>query len=165
MARFFSPSTRGFFSEAIHGARQIPDPQQPEPPNGNGKRKQRLPKPPPMIDNPDCTIPPDAVEVSDAEFDALFAAQQEGLAIVIENGRPALAEREIDPADFAAINRVKRNRLLAASDWTQLPDAPLDKAAKAAWRDWRAALRALDVDALLTVYDWPPAPGAIEGDD
>ena len=41
-----------------------------------------------------------------------------------------------------------RDRLLAESDWTQLPDAPVDKAA---WADYRQALR--DFPAT-----WKPGP-------
>ena len=34
----------------------------------------------------------------------------------------------------AEANRIKRNQLLADSDWTQLPDAPADKTVWAAYR-------------------------------
>jgi len=39
--------------------------------------------------------------------------------------------------------REERNRLLAESDWTQMPDAPLDERARQAWREYRQALRDL----------------------
>lgn len=38
-------------------------------------------------------------------------------------------------------NRSKRNRLLASSDWTQLPDVDLTTAEKARWITYRQALR------------------------
>jgi len=44
--------------------------------------------------------------------------------------------------------RNHRNRLLAESDWTQLPDAPVDRAA---WATYRQALR--DFPAT-----WTPSP-------
>jgi hypothetical protein len=44
--------------------------------------------------------------------------------------------------------RNHRNRLLAESDWTQLPDAPVDRAA---WATYRQALR--DFPAT-----WTPGP-------
>ena len=44
--------------------------------------------------------------------------------------------------------RLHRDRLLAASDWTQLPDAPVDAAA---WATYRQALR--DLPAT-----WIPGP-------
>ena len=48
------------------------------------------------------------------------------------------------------IMRSIRDRLLAASDWTQLPDAPVDKTA---WATYRQALR----DFPST---WTPGPTA-----
>ena len=44
--------------------------------------------------------------------------------------------------------RLHRDRLLAESDWTQLPDAPVDRQA---WADYRQALR--DFPAT-----WKPGP-------
>lgn len=44
-----------------------------------------------------------------------------------------------DPALADQIARTARNELLAASDWTQLPDVPLET--KAAWAEYRQALR------------------------
>ena len=35
----------------------------------------------------------------------------------------------------------KRNRRLAASDWTQMPDSPLSASKKAEWALYRQALR------------------------
>ena len=46
--------------------------------------------------------------------------------------------------------RLERNRLLAASDWTQVADAPVDRAA---WATYRQALR--DIPAT-----WEPGPTA-----
>lgn len=44
--------------------------------------------------------------------------------------------------------RIQRDRLLAESDWTQLPDAPVDRDA---WATYRQALR--DLPAT-----WEPGP-------
>lgn len=49
---------------------------------------------------------------------------------------------------LAARMRHQRNLLLAASDWSQLPDAPVDKTA---WAAYRQALR--DLPAT-----WQPGP-------
>ena len=49
--------------------------------------------------------------------------------------------------------RLARDRMLAESDWTQLPDAPLTDDQRAAWRDYRQALR----DAPATGL-WPDKP-------
>lgn len=59
--------------------------------------------------------------------------------------------------------RRHRDRLLADSDWTQVPDAPLTEVQVAAWREYRQALR--DLPAVYTdvqsaedvVFPEPPA--------
>ena len=48
--------------------------------------------------------------------------------------------------------RSKRDRLLAASDWTQLPDTTLTTAEKTAWMNYRTELRNI-TDGLKTVED------------
>lgn len=63
-----------------------------------------------------------------------------------------LEDRE---ADWAAINRGKRDLLLKESDWTQLPDAPVDQEA---WAAYRQALRDLPNHVNwpnLEADDWP----------
>ena len=65
------------------------------------------------------------------------------------------AERLQGLADAA---RSERDRLLAACDWTQVSDAPVDAAA---WAAYRQALR--DVPAQVgfpEAVEWPVAPDA-----
>lgn len=52
--------------------------------------------------------------------------------------------------------RAERDRRLAASDWTQLPDVPLDT--KEAWASYRQALRdiTLQPDPFNIVWPQPP---------
>jgi hypothetical protein len=62
---------------------------------------------------------------------------------------------ELDPDDvpvewWLERMRLHRDRLLAQSDWTQLPDAPVDREA---WATYRQALR--DFPAT-----WTPGPEA-----
>lgn len=53
--------------------------------------------------------------------------------------------------------RQERNRLLAESDWTQLPDATANKEA---WQEYRQALRDItEGDNPLNVA-WPTAPSS-----
>ena len=59
-------------------------------------------------------------------------------------------------AEWAAV-RIERNAKLAASDWTQLPDAPVDAAA---WAEYRQALRDVTDQADPFNIVWPTAPGA-----
>jgi|DEB0MinimDraft_3_1074331.scaffolds.fasta_scaffold132338_2 hypothetical protein len=53
--------------------------------------------------------------------------------------------------DYSMMMRRYRDRLLAASDWTQLPDSPLSDEQREAWAVYRQALR--DAPA-----NWEPAP-------
>jgi DNA replication initiation complex subunit (GINS family) len=60
--------------------------------------------------------------------------------------------------DFSRI-RAERTAKLAATDWTQLPDAPLTEEEKQAWADYRQALR--DLSESFTTVDqvvWPTEP-------
>lgn len=59
--------------------------------------------------------------------------------------------------------RAYRNQELLASDWTQVPDGPLDSTTKSAWAEYRMKLRDLPGDAKAPMWfeesDWPLAPG------
>lgn len=72
-----------------------------------------------------------------------------------------MAQYEADlaaaPAAQWAVIRIERNARLAASDWTQLPDAPVDAVA---WATYRQALR--DVTQQSDPFDitWPSEPEA-----
>ena len=48
-----------------------------------------------------------------------------------------------NPEQIRASIRPERNRLLAASDWTQLDDSPLTEAQKTSWATYRQQLRDL----------------------
>jgi hypothetical protein len=56
-----------------------------------------------------------------------------------------------------AIVRAERNKLLADCDWTQLPDAPVDTAA---WAVYRQALRDITTQADPFNIVWPTLPSA-----
>lgn len=56
--------------------------------------------------------------------------------------------------------RAERDMKLAETDWTQVPDSPLDAADKSAWQNYRQALR--DITQTYTSLDdvvWPTKPG------
>jgi len=53
--------------------------------------------------------------------------------------------------------RAERNKLLVASDWTQLPDAPVDAAA---WATYRQALRDVTTQANPFAIVWPESPSS-----
>jgi len=62
--------------------------------------------------------------------------------------------------------RTYRDDELKVSDWTQVPDGPLDSTTKAAWATYREKLRDLPGDAKAPYWfekaDWPLAPGHSE---
>ena len=63
-------------------------------------------------------------------------------------------ERAPDPApDVKDDLRSRRDGLLFACDWTQLPDAPLTEAQRTAWRTYRQALRDVPETGI-----WPNSP-------
>lgn len=114
-----------------------------------------------FLANLHASIPSDAVEITAEEHAALMAAQSAGMRIVPdEDGRPIAAPHAAPPAEvLAAAARAERDRLLAASDWTQIADAPLDAEGRAAWAAYRAALRAVpDQPGFPAGLDWPVAP-------
>jgi len=57
---------------------------------------------------------------------------------------------------LAAHARSERDRLLSQSDWTQVPDAPVDQAE---WAEYRQALRDVPQQAgFPTDITWPVKP-------
>lgn len=53
--------------------------------------------------------------------------------------------------------RMKRDRLLSACDWTQVPDAPVDRSAWAAYRQALRDLPANTEDPRTPTWPTPPA--------
>jgi hypothetical protein len=56
--------------------------------------------------------------------------------------------------------RMSRNGLLAVSDWTDLPSAPLTAPKKAEWQTYRQELRDYPAqsDKVSTLPEWPTPP-------
>ncbi|MEO6359895.1 MAG: phage tail assembly chaperone [Sphingomicrobium sp.] len=153
MARFFSPSRKGFFDEAIHGLRELTVIDQAaqdaslEASEDDDERALLAANPLlKLIDNPDTLIPADAIAVSDAEYAELIEQLSEGQELKLVDGRPAAVERDVPVEEQLAAVRRRRNRALASTDWTQQPDA-LTAAKRKLWADHRRALR--DLPAML----------------
>ena len=73
-------------------------------------------------------------------------------------GTELVADEEEDLIQLEATMRWERDQRLISSDWTQLPDAPVDQAA---WATYRQALRDLPNHVNwpnLTEDDWPVPP-------
>jgi Phage tail assembly chaperone protein len=94
------------------------------------------------IDNPDCRIPAEAVEISQDVFDALMKGHSAtGKPIGSDDdGLPVLTEPDCSVEDLMIAVRTRRDRALADSDWTQLPDS-MPPAQRKAWAVYRDHLR------------------------
>ena len=106
-------------------------------------------------------IPDDAVAITAEDHAALMAAQAAGRQIIADSsGRPAAADPPPPDADHLwTLLRRKRDQRLAASDFTQIPDAPIDDEQRTAWAAYRQALR--DLPAGTTdpaAITWPEVP-------
>jgi|GEM_PF-5857482 len=76
----------------------------------------------------------------------------------LESGETAEMVREVDEVDELVWIKVRaeRDRRLAACDWTQAPDAPVDRLA---WIAYRQALRDLpEATADPRAPAWPDPP-------
>ena len=73
---------------------------------------------------------------------------------------PATPEQITERTDAKAADvRIERNQYLAACDWTQLADSPLDADTKSAWALYREALRMLpEQTGFPWNVQWPSAP-------
>lgn len=64
-----------------------------------------------------------------------------------------------ETASEAKAVRSDRDELLADSDWTQMPDSPLDDSTKTSWATYRTALRDISTQTdFPTNITWPTAP-------
>ena len=68
-------------------------------------------------------------------------------------GTELVADEEEDLSQLEATMRWERDQRLASSDWTQLPDAPVDKQA---WAVYRQELRDLpEREDWPNIQQWP----------
>lgn len=102
-------------------------------------------------------LPDDLVEVSEDEhlflLDAINIQKQE---VFLDENKKLSTRDRIEPITWKSI-RSSRNRLLAQSDYTQMPDWPGDRAA---WSAYRQQLR--DIPQTFTNpadVIWPTTPG------
>jgi hypothetical protein len=64
--------------------------------------------------------------------------------------------KQLTLEDITVLSRVRRNNLLLASDWTQVADAPVDKAA---WATYRQELRDISTqEGFPWAVVWPTQP-------
>ncbi|MCO7263944.1 tail fiber assembly protein [Dickeya zeae] len=104
-------------------------------------------------------VPDDVIEISDDDYQDLLSQQVLGNAIVFdESTQKPIAVTPASPSktQLSEAARRQRDSLLATSDWTQAPDAPVDQQA---WRTYREALRKIPEQAGFPVaIEWPLLP-------
>lgn len=79
----------------------------------------------------------------------------------VENGKYRLKTlEELYPPEKLLVEiRIRRDKLLAESDWTQIPDSPLTAVKKEEWAIYRQKLR--DLPSIITDLNnpiWPIPP-------
>ncbi|EQB09673.1 tail fiber assembly protein [Novosphingobium lindaniclasticum] len=107
------------------------------------------------------TMPPDVRPITRDAHTAIMDAASSGMMIAAnDNGDPIAVPPPPPPADQLARQlRTKRDKLLAASDFTQVPDSPFTAAEREEWRLYRQALRDLPETTLdPSAVAWPNAP-------
>lgn len=70
-------------------------------------------------------------------------------------GEEPAAPAQSTPAELAW---EKAKRLLRESDWSMLPDVPMNKTQKALWAAYRRELREIRLHAEFPNMSWPVAP-------
>lgn len=105
-------------------------------------------------DIPDAALPLDEDTYRAWIADTAGQRWQDGTLVPAPHRRPVISIEE-----QAAAARARRDAWLAASDWTQMADAPGGAKQAARWRAYRAALR--DVPSqpgFPAAIAWPEAP-------
>lgn len=103
-----------------------------------------------------------SIEILDDRYrcdgaDLPFSVVGQGVISDVQNGDfPPLPMSDEDIIRLGDEARLERNRLLAETDWTQVADAPVDKAA---WATYRQALRDIPQQAgFPETVVWPEKP-------
>lgn len=102
--------------------------------------------------------------------DEFYAISESGYR-AIENGASLMpGEQQVSEIPSGLLVRIRsdqmrteRSRRLRATDWTQMPDAPLTAAEKLAHQVYRQALRDLPGQPGFPNVPWPQLPGMSDG--
>ena len=98
--------------------------------------------------------------IQDVEFDPVSQNAVEGQFVQVDDQwtLPMVAENK-PQAEVEQHVRSVRDELLILSDWTQMPDSPLNDSTKASWATYRTALRDISTqEGFPTNVTWPTAP-------
>jgi hypothetical protein len=123
-------------------------------------------------DNPDTSFPkiiPDELLASydvypyviqDVDVDSVSQNKVEGEFVQVDGQwtLPMVAENK-PQAEVEQHVRSVRDELLILSDWTQMPDSPLDDSIKDSWATYRITLRDISTQVGFPAnITWPTAP-------
>lgn len=106
----------------------------------------------------DCLLVSDFIE-HDAAVQKLVAVEPYivgGVVYTVMVADKSRDDKEYEKSTAAIKSRAERNKLLAATDFTQLADSPVDAAA---WAEYRQALREVPEQAGFPFnIEWPVQP-------
>jgi len=106
-------------------------------------------------------VNPDAVEISTEVITTVFGDNVRDVGphnTTIKDDK-IIFTNEINTIAEAESIRAKRDMLLTACDWTQIPDAPLNSTQKQAWTDYRQSLRNIpQQNGFPMEITWPAIP-------
>lgn len=100
---------------------------------------------------------PDDIAVNQPAIEGEYSAKRYRIigGVPVEKGANEIEQQELHFA--IAQLRKMRNDLLSACDWTQVPDAPVDRAAWAAYRQALRDLPANTIDPRNPAWPIPPS--------
>ena len=98
--------------------------------------------------------------IQDVEFDPVSQNAVEGQFVQVDDQWTLPMVAEDKPQDEVEQHvRSVRDELLILSDWTQMPDSPLNDSTKASWATYRTALRDISTqEGFPANVTWPTAP-------
>lgn len=96
-------------------------------------------------------------------MDGIPRYKYEGGTAVLRTDAEIEADRQPTTEQLAADARVKRDELLAETDWTQVLDAPIDTTTRDAYRVYRQALRDVPAqEGFPAAIVWPELPAVVK---
>jgi hypothetical protein len=86
--------------------------------------------------------------------------QRDGVCLYRLDREKLVHDAAGEKRELALSARGRRDRLLAQSDWTHMPDAPLDDAVRSLWAEYRQLLRDLPLqEGFPQRIAWPEMVG------
>lgn len=98
--------------------------------------------------------------IQDVDVDSVSQNKVEGQFVQVDGQwtLPMVAENK-PQAEVEQHVRSVRDELLILSDWTQMPDSPLNDSTKASWATYRTELRDISTQSGFPAnITWPTAP-------